>query len=793
MSLGRGWKRRVEECDLIADVIGCYWVTRYSVGTIALENLAIHERLCPGPPPTDSPDFCKAQSVPTDGHIAWQYKFLQKVGLPPPLNTPSAERQALGAAMDRVRRSLNEVEIDDLYNSLAKRKGSVSASSEARSRPPPIKPSWVIQKTEETPSPGGLAIDLSEPIMEGDTDEEDERSLRKSAAYRGKVFTWVFYSTMAKAGRCYVCLRLTKARKQCSLCMQQCCTRDCIGYHDGRSPLCNPCYDKLSADTEAMSDHEFKFEYRQKEQLRDAIKQRLREQNEETKSDTGKKRPISNNKIPESEVSSESDEDMDSNQSSSNDPDDPEMPRTVEEAEPDLEVLDRAIENALQEAEKDSDGEREKEPNESTLANPRMTQEALEPHFLVASSSVGQNSMAAGGPKPFGIPFWSFSGACPTGSPKLARNTAEVRIENTVHWEHSTILDIGEEKQWKAWVRDNPTLRNWESVDSVDEATILQALASVDFPHGLIDGIFEATGKDRPLDTPGRWFHLSFSQASLDGFFSDVALYQDEGSNWKPAYHGTSLHNLPRILRSSLRRGPNAIPDRDGYCRAKIYCEREKRMNCAFMFSTHVAIPNLNPCIWMGSVLELLADRTRGDTIHGQWRQEEGSVHLTGAWIHVCDIRKAYEPDYVGSLRVCRFQYEDGMSSLLHKNPSKMNASSLALIENSTLRDAVEYVMTRTMDEEQVSDLVKAGFASLDPLPPLDSAGVKDSNEPERSPSLSWNPISVVMPPPRSTSKRGDETSPARTPKALKPKARPSSSDSADLDSAPWRKPPWKE
>jgi hypothetical protein len=108
------------------------------------------------------------------------------------------------------------------------------------------------------------------------------------------------------------------------------------------------------------------------------------------------------------------------------------------------------------------------------------------------------------------------------------------------------------------------------------------------------------------------------------------------------------------------------------------------------MYSTHVAVPHVNPCWWFGCLLEVLADRNRGDTKHNQWRQTDGSIHITGAWIHVADIREAYEKNHVGTLRVCKPQLMLGLR---------------ALRPNYTLRDALEHVYAERTGAQFVEPL----------------------------------------------------------------------------------------
>jgi hypothetical protein len=68
---------------------------------------------------------------------------------------------------------------------------------------------------------------------------------------------------------------------------------------------------------------------------------------------------------------------------------------------------------------------------------------------------------------------------------------------------------------------------------------------------------------------------------------------------------------------------------------------------------------------------------------HQQWRQSDGSVHITGAWIHVADIREAYQKNYVGTLRVCKPQFKLGLKAISETGWRK---------PEHTLKDALEHV-----------------------------------------------------------------------------------------------------
>ena len=230
--------------------------------------------------------------------------------------------------------------------------------------------------------------------------------------------------------------------------------------------------------------------------------------------------------------------------------------------------------------------------------------------------------------------------------------------------------------EWKSAVQRNDVLHEWPTLDQMKIDDVAKALASVDMMPGLIDNITEHKNETRPCNTNGRWFHLDLSKKVLDDFFRDDALWSGDQANWQTAYHGTALHNLPKILLEGLQKGPNSVADKRGVYEARIYCEGEKRRMCAYMYSTHVAVPYVNPNLFFGCLLELLVDRTRGDTMHRQWRQRDGSVHLTGAWVHVLDVRRAYDAGYVGTYRIDHPQLKLGLAKA---------------VKGHFLRDVMEY------------------------------------------------------------------------------------------------------
>ena len=196
---------------------------------------------------------------------------------------------------------------------------------------------------------------------------------------------------------------------------------------------------------------------------------------------------------------------------------------------------------------------------------------------------------------------------------------------------------------------------------------VLHALATVGLGPGIVESITEhreGSGSP-PCNTNGRWYCLELSKETLGAMFCDPALWDStEAVDWQTAWHGTAIHNLPKLLTHGMQRGPNAIPDPKGRVTAKVYCEGTDRKHCAFAYSTHVGVPGGNPNLTFGALLELLVDRRRGTTSRKQWQQDEGSAHICAVWVHVADLRKAYDNGFVGTLRVHKPQYDKGVRGL---------------------------------------------------------------------------------------------------------------------------------
>ena len=248
-------------------------------------------------------------------------------------------------------------------------------------------------------------------------------------------------------------------------------------------------------------------------------------------------------------------------------------------------------------------------------------------------------------------------------SSRLVADRSDIRLEAMPHWEQSIIFTTKNRSLHKSWVLHNAAITMWPPLSEMPCETVLRAVAACGMPPGTIEMVKEAV--QGPVATNGRWFWLDFSHETQSSLFSDEHLWTESPkTNWQSAWHGTSLHNLPTIVVRGMQPGPNAIPDKNGRLNPKVYCEGEARKNCAFMYSTHVGVPGIAPSLTFGCLVELLVDRSRGQSNRGQWMQEQGSAHPVGAWIHVADLRNAYQPGHVGTLRIHRPQYEIGIRGL---------------------------------------------------------------------------------------------------------------------------------
>ena len=351
----KGWDWYAPQLELLADTIGSHWV---------LSN---------------------GFSI-DDGYHAWNYNVLRRLNEPAPGNLSTQQRHSLECRRHSFCQNVDRNSVDELYGALAKVKGS--KEQQDKSQKPVIKPSWILLD-RHVPTEKLTETDFSEPPLSGDTDLEDEFLLRTRVSHRANVVAHTLQYGLSSTDRCYVCLRLTKNMRRCSMCIEWCCERSCIRDHGRAFSLCFPCYDKFENDSDAQvvpqqsarkswSDEEKEFDKKTNEDITD-----------------------------------------DSDQVETSD----ESIATYKE-EDFVNVYEEIYDTAITAA--------KREPTEDTLSTPFMAQDDL----------AGEEEDS------IGLDYEVFAGASVHGSPQGAADGADVRIKDTVHWERSIILSSTNKSQW---------------------------------------------------------------------------------------------------------------------------------------------------------------------------------------------------------------------------------------------------------------------------------------------------------------------------------------------------------
>jgi len=159
------------------------------------------------------------------------------------------------------------------------------------------------------------------------------------------------------------------------------------------------------------------------------------------------------------------------------------------------------------------------------------------------------------------------------------------------------------------------------------------------------------------MNTVGRFFECVLANPPDEKPLTDSVSWHGT-PDWETSFHSTSLTNLPKILSGGLKAGPNALANQAENYLAEVYAEGHRRRHCSFAYTTHVAVPGLPPFLWFATTIECVGDRNRRTTKHDQWAYQSGAIFPNVVYIHVFDLRKAYEPGYVGSCRVHQRQYQ---------------------------------------------------------------------------------------------------------------------------------------
>ena len=244
----------------------------------------------------------------------------------------------------------------------------------------------------------------------------------------------------------------------------------------------------------------------------------------------------------------------------------------------------------------------------------------------------------------------------PYQTSQRARSSSEVQITDQVHWQSSVILGNKQKAWWTKFVEESLPLQSFPGLAGIEEEHVSQALAWSGVDTGILNSIKRLSAKEAPMVTNGVFFEVRLAELPKADVMPSKASGK-EGPNWEPCWHSTSLTNLPEILTNGIKTGPNALVDKKGTYRASVYTEESKRKHCSFMYSTHIAVPGLPPVWWFGVAIKCIGDQNRRRKQHSQFLYESGAVRVNTVYIHVRDIRLAYERQHVGFTRVLATQY----------------------------------------------------------------------------------------------------------------------------------------
>ena len=236
--------------------------------------------------------------------------------------------------------------------------------------------------------------------------------------------------------------------------------------------------------------------------------------------------------------------------------------------------------------------------------------------------------------------------------PDVPRAGVEGYVQATpVHWNTGVILSKANRNLWYQFIKKTIFERYYlTSATRADVQEALKAVGFADIQRELVADMPEpATTMGRTI---GCYWHFDV-RAIVNGtqHCPEEIMWRRgaQHAEWKVAYHGTALPNLPFILNEGFDTAVNTTQGKDG-----IYCEGAHRRENVINYMCHHAMPGTCPLLQWACVLELMVDRTRGRTVNGQWCQQPGSVAVSGCIIHCFNIARAYEQGFSGWYTVDR-------------------------------------------------------------------------------------------------------------------------------------------
>ena len=229
---------------------------------------------------------------------------------------------------------------------------------------------------------------------------------------------------------------------------------------------------------------------------------------------------------------------------------------------------------------------------------------------------------------------------------------SELNVDRMVHWQDGVLIAKSSIRDWWSPAAERASSLGWgKEQPSMNEA--LSALAAFDVDkllglnHAQMMDRLDCDESSQLVSSPGRWFCFLHDTPVLRGLNK---YYQDgliESADWKMAYHGTALDNVPSILQRGLKQGPSATNGVLG-----IYVEGHHRLPCVLNYMTHQPIVGQDPLHWWAACTEVLVDRARGKTVHGQWVQPEETVFVVAVYLHCVNLLDTAEKGWKGWFRM---------------------------------------------------------------------------------------------------------------------------------------------
>ena len=177
------------------------------------------------------------------------------------------------------------------------------------------------------------------------------------------------------------------------------------------------------------------------------------------------------------------------------------------------------------------------------------------------------------------------------------------------HWKTATLLCDSSKDVWRDAAKEW-----WNQTDI--RATASDVVMVLRNYCRIPESILVANDLEHPATPEEMWPGIGdFWHVDLTQDLSDQVSHQETlTGDWRTAYHGTAISNVEQILRGGLRPATNQTQMMEG-----VYCEKSARRKGTLSYISHVPISGAHPMLWWGCVFELLVDRSRGKTVHGQW------------------------------------------------------------------------------------------------------------------------------------------------------------------------------